>query len=207
MASTIDTTKAQRALERAAQDEATRRIGAAAFRKPFTDGLRNIVQSANFPPNSPRWLAKKQAKGWGNKPWLRTGKTLDAISDNPPVDRLKTQGRVRFGLNRKAAMAFAQPRAFTDGRGRRFLRADDQEKVLNVHQRGSEMQRMREGAAKKGVSVAEYLEDASLGSATGKIVPARPLMRWVSEWFKAIERDVEKAIATNLKKEGFIVRR
>ena len=207
MASKLDTTKVQRAFERAAQDEAAKRIGAAALRKPFTDGLKNIVQGADFPPNSLRWLARKQQKGWGDKPWIRTGKTLEALSNNPPTEALKTQGGVKFGFNRRKGQAFGIPRSLTGHNDRKRLKAKRQGKVLRTLQQGSRLHRLREGAAKAGQSIGKYVESIPGASATGMLLPPRPLMRWERSWMKEIERDVEQAIRENLKKEGFRVRR
>jgi hypothetical protein len=212
----LDTTKAERKLLKAANDAAEKRLGAAAFRKPFTDGLSNAISlgGGNWAPNAPEWLERKKKKGWGTRPWVRTGSILQAISDNPPTPDLKTQRRVRFGINRRGAFAFAAPRAFKDSRGKRFLKLEQQERVLTSLKRGSAIARLRRTATMRGRTFLDVIADSfgisdrdrARGKAGAMGVPARPLLFWRRDWRDTVERDVQAAVVEILRAEGLSVK-
>jgi phage gpG-like protein len=200
----VDTEKAVKALLKAAGRKELGLLAAAAFKKPFTDGVRKVLLGSGFEENSPAWKKKKGKKGWGGRPWVRTGKTLKAVGNNPPR-KLGTKKGLKVGVNWKSNVAFAHPRTFTDSSGRKRLSAKDQEKVLMVLQRGSGAERVRKQAAKKGRSFDDVWSETTGVKKKDFFVPARPLLSWVKSWEPEIEKDVERAVKAILAGEGFEV--
>ena len=218
MASRIDTTRVQKAFRRAAKDPALAAIAVAVYQKPLRDGLQARLLHRSWPPNSPEWLAAKRRKGWGQQPWVRTGRTLQAITNNPP-EKLGTRKGIKVGVNWRNAVAFLLPRTFTDAKGKR-LPAKAQEMVFNTHRYGGAVSKIRSGwRAMLGRGGRESFRDYLFGTYGPKNraqaaalsghdgIPPRPLFAWAKEWSPDMTEDVEQAVQRILAKEGFLVRR
>lgn len=210
MASQIVTTRVRAAFKKVEKDPALAEIAVAVYQKALRDGLRKRVESGNFAPNSPAWKKRKKGKG----PWVRTGATLKAITNNAPT-KLGTKKGVKVGVNFRSAMAFAQPRSFTDGKGKR-LPVALQEKVFNALKYGSVVTKIRSAFEKKGGgSLEDYVSGVTglkksdrerVVAGKGKM-PGRPLFAWDTNWDAQMEKDIDAAIGRVLGKAGFEVTR
>lgn len=204
MASKIDTSRVVRGFKRLEKDPVLAEIAVAAYQKPLRDGLVGRLNNANWPQNSREWAARKRKKGWGGKPWVRTGKTLRAISNNAP-SKLGAKRGMKVGVNWRSARAFAVPRVFTDGRGAR-LPGERQELVFNTLKRGSAMAKLKKNASKRGRSLKDVLSEALGPKKNAMTIPARPLFAWSRDWEPEMVRDIDEAVKRVFKREGFTVR-
>jgi hypothetical protein len=204
MGSRIDASRAKRGFQKLEKNPVVAEIAVAAYQKPLRDGLVERLNSANWPPNSPEWEARKRGRKQGTKPWVRTGATLEGITDNAPK-KLGTKKGVKVGINWRNSRAFAAPRAFTDAKGER-LPAQRQDIVFNALQRGSALSKLGENARKRGRSLADVLSEVFGPKRNAKVIPPRPLFAWSREWEPDMERDIDAAIKRAFAKEGFKVR-
>jgi hypothetical protein len=204
MGSRIDTSRAKRGFKKLEKNPVVAEIAVAAYQKPLRDGLVARLNSANWPPNSPEWEARKRSRQQGTKPWVRTGKTLRSFTNNAPT-KLGTKKGMKVGVNWHNSRAFAAPRAFADAKGGR-LPAPLQDRVFTTLQRGSALSKLGENARKRGRSLADVLSEVFGPKRNAKVIPPRPLFAWSREWEPDMERDIDAAIKRAFAKEGFKVR-
>lgn len=186
MTAIIDTKNVTKGFIAAAKDPQIQALALAAFRHALDSGLKenHSKGQGTWKEHSEEYQEEKRRRGFSTEKWVMTGKTLRAISGNAPT-KFGTKKGLKFGINKRNLIAFAQPRAFVNPRTKKKLKSKDQEKVLTVLTRGSKA--MRTGGG-------------------GKRIAARPLVVWNDSWRKVMTRDVERAAARILKEGGFNAR-
>lgn len=215
MASKVKTGKVRKGFKKLEKDPAIAELAVAVYQKPLQSGLRHRLEGVTWAPNSPEWLARKKGKGWGQKPWVRTGKTLKALTNNAPM-KLGTKKGIKVGVDWRKSWAFAVPRTFTEGDGKTRISAKRQDQVAMTLKRGGVIAKLKAAADKRGGRLMDYLELASGLVATDRRVrmvergktgiPPRPLFSWVREWYPDVERDIEKTAKRLMREAGFKVK-
>jgi hypothetical protein len=210
MASSIDTTKTRKAMDKLVEKQRAERIIVAGFKYAFQRGV--LENFASLEPNAPSTIDWKRKRGMQLKPLVAKGNLLKAVSNNPPT-KLGTKNKLKVGYNRRSAVGFATPTSFRDYSSGRFLPAKgtrSQEVVRGVLVRGSATNRIASNARRAGRSLQGDLDNAIGPSrqarqravAGGKGVPARPFMVWRQGWYKQMVQDIDVAMKTNLKEVG-----
>jgi hypothetical protein len=211
MASKINTGRAVRSFKKLERNPVIAELAVAVYQKPFRDGLVERLNNATWPPNSPEWAARKRSKKRSrklkfssDKPWVRTGKTLKSITNNPP-EKLGPKKGITTGVNWRNSQAFAVPRTFTDAKGKR-LPADRQDKIFKTLKRGSAMAKLNDNAKKRGRTLQEVLSEVFGPKRNAVAIPARPLFAWSKNWQPEMEQHIDAAVKRVMAKEGFTVR-
>jgi len=207
----IEKRKAEKALRESAEGKSLVLIAAALYRAALSDGIVNYHRQmqAQWKALNPAYLARKQRMKLKTRIWERTGATLKALAENAPDDAGKVpRPRVlRWGVNHRRGLAFAQPRAFTtEGVGGSFkplTNARRQVAILNVLRYGGAISKLESSWKRNGTgSFRDYLS-ASYGptrrarsaALRGRMgTPARPLMVWTPEILARAEQDVARAM-------------
>ncbi|MBI1291198.1 hypothetical protein GC173_08125 [bacterium] len=198
----VDTAKVEAALVRAGKDPAIAALAVAAFQYALTKGLREHfeAQQGKWARNSEEYLAWKRKRGYGQRAWEMTGKTLKAITNNAP-EKLGTKKGMKVGVNWKNLWAYASPRAFVGKDGKK-LPAERQDMIYHTLRNGSGRARLAEYARKKNKTVGEVIASVFAPKKAAKAVPPRPFLSWTPEMKQRLVDDLEKAIVEVLNREG-----
>jgi hypothetical protein len=208
MATRLETKKVRRSMKKAGRDESLEILTAAAYKYAMTKGLRRRMEGATWPDNEEKY---KRRKG-GKEPWVNTGRTLKALTNNAPQGIGTWQG-IKIAINWKRALAYMHPYTFTNRQGRK-IPAKRARQVFNTLKYGSSTQKIARYAQKKGVSLSEALSGSygpsrrqRSAASRGKLgVPPRPLFSWDRSWDARMTEDVEEAIQRILRGVGFLVK-
>lgn len=174
-----DTTKIERAFFRSAEFKAMVRVGGAAFRPRMSGGFAAILDARQgyWAALNERYRTNKAAKGLDARRWVRTGRTLAALSKGP-IMREGTRSGVRYKVTPGRWIAHIRVGLFGPRRGKR-PGPEVQKKVFRNLNYGID-------AAGK---VTGGLRDKRGRKLSGR--HARPLFTW-----SATERaDIEKSVA------------
>lgn len=198
---TVETRGVERGFKRAGADPQVKRLAAAVFRYPLTRGLAQYFGAAqsHWPPNSPEWA---QRKGTGKRVWENSGRTLRALSNNPPSPKLGTRRGLRTGVNPRSLSAFAYPTTFRDSKGKRL----DQKRQAEVYQAlraGSGKGRLKAFAKKKARSFEDVLKEVGGLKKRAPDIPGRPWVFWQTSWIDDVVRDLEETATAIIIAEGF----
>lgn len=203
MASTITTTRSKRAFKKLEKDPVLADLAVAGFKYPVTKGLRLELEKrqGTWAPNAPEYAERKRQQGHGAQPWVRTGRTLKAITANV-FKTLGTKKGLKLGMNWRNLRAFASPRTFTDSKGAK-LPPEKQSLVFNTLRKGTARFKLGKTAIRLGATVDSVIEGIIGFGGGNRTVPGRPLFEWVVTWIPEVKREMEAAIAIAAKKAGF----
>lgn len=189
MASKINTSRITYAFRKTDGFKTYVRIGAAAFRPRLTDGTEKIVNQAqsSWAALHPAYAAAKQRQGQDPRKWVRTGRTLRAMTNNVPT-REGTRKGLRFKIqsNRRAII---RPAVFGPLRGKR-PNTEVQKKILAILTKGVRLGKGAKASAK----------NKRLAGKTGR--PGRELLSWQKSEVPAVTTSVEKEMAAIMREAG-----
>lgn len=179
--------KALKAFKESTEGQRYLAVAAAMFRDQLTRAIRSrwSAGQSSWKPLNNNWEKQKARKGQSTRIWERTGKTLAAVTNNPP-SKTGTKKGLTFGVNFYSDRAFIVPSTLTrDG--------------MSAKQRRNLFMVLNWGRAKKTITRSSKggLERIEL-----KPLPARVVLVWDREDLPRLEADVAEAMTKQLQKAG-----
>jgi len=186
MASRVSTFKIDKAFRQTAQFEEMQRVASAAFEPRLTGGFEKIINArqSSWSPLNTTYAEWKAKNGLDSRKWIRTGRTLKAMSQG----RIEKEGtkrgmRFKFQRNGKATLT---PRTF------------DKKK------RGKKSGRTRKSTGRNVTGT--KLQERILGRMQYDDGRKRPLFTWTEEelpdLLKAVSVEFLKSIGKAVKSDG-----
>jgi hypothetical protein len=190
MASTINTTKMDRAFYKSARFEAMVRIGSAAFSAGTTGGFAEVIagEQSRWGALNPDYAERKKRQGMSAEKWIRTGRTVAALSQGELRRKEGTTKKARYKVSPGRLIATLRPVAFRGSGKGKAPGPDAQKRIwknLNYGIRGGKRGPVR--------------------SKSGRIIsglPARSLVPWIVKLRAKIEEHVEAELQKILNDEG-----
>lgn len=203
MASKVDLRKVSRAFYKSAEFKQIVRIGAAVFDPRLSGGFARVVaaRQGEWPDLNAHYRAWKERKGLGNRKWVRTGKTLAALSQGPLPRKEGTRKGVHYYITPGRLWAIIRPMVFASkvpGQKRRAKAKKVKAAPLTKEERAKKAEAKNELQKKifrnLNYGIDKHRKAKAIRSKSRRILngfPARSLFAWM----KMDEAPVEKAIA------------
>lgn len=147
MASKIDTTRVERAFRRVSVPKNLKRLGAAVYDHKLSGGFEQALAlgQSTWKSLDPNYKQQKAKKGYDARMWVRTGRTLKALTQGPLPRREGTSKGVRYKLIPGRWRANIRVTTFKPRRGKK---PDDatQKKIFRNLNKGIDSQRQSKTA-------------------------------------------------------------
>lgn len=174
----IDTKKIDKAFFRTQAFKNLVRIASAVFAPRLSGGFADLIHrgQSSWPALNPQYLAWKKSHGKSPLKWVRTGKTLKALSQGR-IEKEGTKKGVRFKITPGRLWAFLRVTTFKPNKGRK-PKSDVQKKIFR---------NLNYGVDAKGKA---NLTDASGRRLSGR--PSRSLFHWRRDEIPIVEQSAAK---------------
>lgn len=175
------------------------RIGAAAYSAGTEGGFERIItgRQGEWAELHPAYQEQKRRDGKDPRKWIRTGRTLKALSQGKLPSKEGTSKGLRYKITPGRLLAVMRPTVFKGARRGRKPAANVQKKIWKNLNYGID----GDGGARSG---GRLIKDKRGRVLNGR--PGRYLGGWVVPLKRDIEASIERETAEILREAGFLVR-
>ncbi len=170
------------------------RVGAAAFRPKLMGGFRRMISELQgaWPDLSPGYAAQKARRGQDLRKWVRTGRTLKALSQGP-IMKEGTRKGVRFKITPGRLIARLSIRTFGPARGKRPP-ATVQKKIFR---------NLNYGFGRRVAGGFEFAGKGGRKEVRSRGIPRRLLFVWRRSDVSDVEKSVAEEAQLIARESGF----